>query len=505
MKSPGVSAWGYVGADGTLVSNLNVASVATLPIRVYDTFANAMPSAGYSAVANTTDDVAQTDTRTSNFTATGFRVVTRGSNGGAVVDRGFSFCSSMNAPAPKGGTGADAWSRTTSAGIPTGSYNIASCTETSAGVYEYTFEVPMPSSVYSTTATSRSNNARVCHTGSETTTGFLVRISDQSGNPVSAAHSVVVHATNASLPSPLTQDDLLFVDGRNASTGNQRFNVINANTSNSALTDANNNSVVSVAVPSGASFTDVVGVRTNVRASNGTNSAYSFYAAGDAPSFFQGYVFSKNALLCNANDAPEINPPNAKQVGLSVRTSGNFLSYLGSDTGAYHRTNRAANGEIHRFGNDSTAKLGAIQITAGVIDYFKASDYRLKDNVADLGSAVDQVKNLRPVSYEMKTDPGYTHVGFLAHEVQQVVPQAVLGDKDAVETVGTLTTAEGDVETNIPEPEAIPYGSTWEATGTRDATQMMSQENLIPILTKALQEVIAKNEDLEARLAALES
>ena len=137
-----------------------------------------------------------------------------------------------NAPAPKGGTG-----RMLGLGQqvqnPTGSYNIASCTETSAGVYEYTFEVPMPSSVYSTTATSRSNNARVCHTGSETTTGFLVRISDQSGNPVSAAHSVVVHATNASLPSPLTQDDLLFVDGRNASTGNQRFNVINANTSDS--------------------------------------------------------------------------------------------------------------------------------------------------------------------------------------------------------------------------------------------------------------------------------
>ena len=60
------------------------------------------------------------------------------------------------------------------------------------------------------------------------------------------------------------------------------------------------------------------------------------------------------------------------------------------------------------------------------------------------------------------------------------------------------------IEQNVPEPEAIPFGATWTKTGTEDVNQSIDTHFLIPILTKALQETIAKNEELEARLAALE-
>ena len=255
---------------------------------------------------------------------------------------------------------------------------------------------------------------------------------------------------------------------------------------------------------SGSNVTTAYGFYADLGTNSNTN--WNFYAAGIAPNWFHSHVISSGAIVCTPNDDDdwEINPPQAQAIGFSIRTSGNFLSYLGNNSGAFHTTRRQSNGDLHRFGSDANANLGAIRINSGALQFFDGSDYRLKQNIADLGSAVDQVKNLRPVSYEMKTDPGYTHVGFLAHEVQQVVPQAVVGEKDAVETIGTLTTAEGDVETNVPEPEALPYGSTWEATGTRDDIQMMSKANLIPILTKALQETIAENEELEARLAALE-
>ena len=78
------------------------------------------------------------------------------------------------------------------------------------------------------------------------------------------------------------------------------------------------------------------------------------------------------------------------------------------------------------------------------------------------------------------------------------------GEAGATVAVGTYTDPEGVVETEVEEPEAIPFGATWVQTGTQDVMQSVCRENLIPLLTKALQEVIAENEDIKARLAALE-
>ena len=82
--------------------------------------------------------------------------------------------------------------------------------------------------------------------------------------------------------------------------------------------------------------------------------------------------------------------------------------------------------------------------------------------------------------------------------------EAVEGEAGATVAIGTYTDAEGVTQTDVEEPESIPYGETWEQTGVKDLMQGVCREELIPLLTKALQEVIAENEDIKARLAALE-
>ena len=56
--------------------------------------------------------------------------------------------------------------------------------------------------------------------------------------------------------------------------------------------------------------------------------------------------------------------------------------------------------------------------------------------------------------------------------------------------VGTYTDTDGVVETEVEEPEAIPFGATWEQTDTQDVMQSVCRERLIPLLTKALQEAL---------------
>ena len=93
---------------------------------------------------------------------------------------------------------------------------------------------------------------------------------------------------------------------------------------------------------------------------------------------------------------------------------------------------------------------------------------------------------------------------FTASDLEPVFAEAVSGTAGETQAVGTYTAVDGEVEYDVPEPEAIPFGATWQQTGVKDLLQGVDATKLIPLLTKALQETIAKNEELEARLAALE-
>jgi hypothetical protein len=142
----------------------------------------------------------------------------------------------------------------------------------------------------------------------------------------------------------------------------------------------------------------------------------------------------------------------------------------------------------HSFGIDSTSgtqiqfwtdngssrvATGAITSSGATTSYTSASDYRLKDNFAPITGALNIISSLNPVTYTWKSDGSPGH-GFIAHELQEVVPDAVVGEKDAVDSDGNI------------KPQGI------------------DKSYLISYLTAAIQELSAKNAALEARLAALE-
>lgn len=108
--------------------------------------------------------------------------------------------------------------------------------------------------------------------------------------------------------------------------------------------------------------------------------------------------------------------------------------------------NSGAPGAIH-FNGSSTATetcmsfqyngtaVGSITRSTTATAYVTSSDYRLKENVAPMQNALDTVAQLNPVTYTWKAD-GSAGQGFIAHELQAVVPDCVTGEKDAVDEAG---------------------------------------------------------------------
>jgi len=126
--------------------------------------------------------------------------------------------------------------------------------------------------------------------------------------------------------------------------------------------------------------------------------------------------------------------------------------------------------------------VGSIYTNGSSTSYNTSSDYRIKENIVDMDGAIDRVKALQPRRFNWIVDESDTVVdGFIAHEVSDIVPEAISGEKDATETY----TDDDGVEQ------------------TRDVYQGIDQSKLVPLLTGALQEAITKIETLETTVADL--
>jgi hypothetical protein len=79
--------------------------------------------------------------------------------------------------------------------------------------------------------------------------------------------------------------------------------------------------------------------------------------------------------------------------------------------------------------------VGTINVNGTATVYSTSSDYRLKTNVAPMQNALDKVNSLNPVTFNWKAD-GSLGQGFIAHELQAVVPDCVIGEKDAADKDG---------------------------------------------------------------------
>jgi hypothetical protein len=106
----------------------------------------------------------------------------------------------------------------------------------------------------------------------------------------------------------------------------------------------------------------------------------------------------------------------------------------GIGTGLTMRTAVSATSDAISFVYNST-QVGRIQTTSSATSYVTSSDYRLKEDVAPMTGALAKVSALKPVTYKWKID-GSDGQGFIAHELQEVVPDCVTGEKDAVDEEG---------------------------------------------------------------------
>ena len=121
------------------------------------------------------------------------------------------------------------------------------------------------------------------------------------------------------------------------------------------------------------------------------------------------------------------------------------------------------------------AEVGSISTGASSTSYNTSSDHRLKENVTADWDATTRLKQLNPVRFNFIADADTTVDGFLAHEVQSVVPEAITGTHNEVDDDGN------------------------------PVYQGIDQSKLVPLLTGALKEAIAKIEALETRIEALEN
>jgi hypothetical protein len=91
--------------------------------------------------------------------------------------------------------------------------------------------------------------------------------------------------------------------------------------------------------------------------------------------------------------------------------------------------------QIDFFTGTNTSRIGSIESTTTSTSFNTSSDYRLKENIVPMTGALTKVLQLKPVTYKWKIN-GSDGQGFIAHELQEVVPDCVTGEKDAVDAKG---------------------------------------------------------------------
>jgi len=154
--------------------------------------------------------------------------------------------------------------------------------------------------------------------------------------------------------------------------------------------------------------------------------------------------------------------------GSQVQPDGTFSAVKGDTNPAFfYNRSTAASGTIALFRSNGVT-VGTITQDGTNTAYVTSSDYRLKESVAPLNGGLARVNALKPSIYKWKSN-GSDGEGFLAHELAEVVPAAVVGSKDAVNEDGTIN------------PQGIDLSK------------------IVPILVAAIQELTARVQTLEAK------
>jgi len=228
---------------------------------------------------------------------------------------------------------------------------------------------------------------------------------------------------------------------------------------------SNNTSVSSNAIVGNSGSTYIFNTAASYYSQ--TTGAHIFYTApsgtaGNAITWTQAMTLDASGNLLVGTTSTS----NTTQ-GFKILSTGRFYGVMA--TGGYaimNHTGGSGTEYIYEFQRAGTA-VGSITTTTTSTAYVTSSDYRLKETVQPLSGGLARVNALKPSIYKWKSD-GSSGEGFLAHELAEVVPSAVTGEKDAVNEDGSIK------------------------------AQGVDLSKVVPILVAAIKELTARVEALEA-------
>ena len=210
---------------------------------------------------------------------------------------------------------------------------------------------------------------------------------------------------------------------------------------------------------------------------------------------------------------------------VGANTNSNVI-FAGGDTGASGGTGAYSFGQngqgythwifYHKPISTNQSSVGSISSTSTATAYNTSSDYRLKENVVEMTGALDRVSELKPSRFNFIEDEDKTVDGFLAHEVQDIVPEAITGEKDAMQdeeyevspavyedvlhpAIEEELDEDGNIITEAKEEWTENVLKTEAVKDTRQVPdyQGIDQSKLVPLLVGAIQELKAEIDDLK--------
>jgi hypothetical protein len=216
--------------------------------------------------------------------------------------------------------------------------------------------------------------------------------------------------------------------------------------------------------------------------SNGTAALPAYSFSGDPDTGLYNYAanslgvttagthvagFYTSGIVISPSDTNSITPQSAAgQTGIGLLASGRVGVSASSVQGL--DVNRNTTVGAVAFWRYINVQVGSVSVSASATTYNTTSDYRTKENITAIQGPIELIRALNPITYTAISD-GQWYDGFLAHEIQGIIPTAVTGELDG------------------------------------DEMQSMDYAKLTPLLTAGLQAALDKIDALEARIVALEA
>ena len=130
-------------------------------------------------------------------------------------------------------------------------------------------------------------------------------------------------------------------------------------------------------------------------------------------------------------------------------------------------------GASHHIFYNPNGIVGNIETSGSTTSYNETSDYRLKEDLQDF-AGLDMVSKIPVYDFKWKVDESRSY-GVMAHELAEVLPQSVSGEKDSLNEDGSM------------KPQGVDYSK------------------IVPLLVKSIQELKADNDILKSRIETLEN